>query len=103
MITVPVPCGVSVMFWLDESVAIIPPSPSKDILSITTLPVPCGLKLIFVFDDAVDIKLSAIVIAFEPALSKFATIVAKDESVTAVAAPPEVDNTALNLSSPSFQ
>ena len=91
------------MFWLDESVAIIPPSPSKDILSFTTLPVPCGLKLIFVFDDAVDIKLSAIVIAFEPALSKFATIVAKDESVTAVADPPELDKTALNLSSPSFQ
>ena len=93
--------------WLEESVEIVPVSPSIDKLSITTLPVPCGLKFIFALLDVVEIRLSANVKLFEPCVSMFATMVAPEVSTTDVTftleSPPDVDSTALNLSSPSFQ
>ncbi len=70
----------------------------------TTAPVISTASLILMLAESVDcIMLQSIVPTVTVSPSKFATSVAVLESVTAVADAAEVVNTALNLSSPSFQ
>ena len=73
------------------------------VLPPTTAPLISTASCILMFEESVDLIMFVSTVPAVTSPSRFATMVAVLESVTAVAVPTDVDNTALNLSSPSFQ
>ena len=89
-VTAPV-LGLYVKFPSDSSPT-LPPSESAPATNVTTFS-----------SFVLSLSVTVTVVATDAVPSKFATIVAVLESVTDVAVDVELESTALNLSSPSFQ